>query len=114
MKTVSIIVLTILTLLAVLSGITKILLVQQDVDFFGKYGFSGPTLIAFGLVQLLGGLLLVLTKTRFVGAAIVAVTFLVSLAMLLMDGNIPASIITLVAILLLCAVMKQSWQPAAQ
>jgi len=114
MKTVSIIILAILTLLAVLSGITKILLMQQDVDFFGKYGFAGPTLIAFGLVQLLGGLLLVFSKTRFVGAAIVAVTFLVSLAMLLMDGNIPASIITLVAILLLGAVMKQSWQPAAQ
>ena len=114
MKTVSIIILAILTSLAVLSGITKILLMQQDVDFFGKYGFSGPTLIAFGLVQLLGGLLLVFTKTRFVGAAIVAVTFLVSLAMLLMDGNIPASIITLVAILLLGAVMKQSWPSAAQ
>ena len=114
MKTVSIIILAILTLLAVLSGITKILLMQQDVDFFGKYGFSSPTLIAFGLVQLLGGLLLVFTKTRFVGAAIVAVTFLVSLAMLLMDGNIPASIITLVATLLLGVVMKQSWRPAAQ
>ena len=114
MKTVSIIILAILTLLAVLSGITKILLMQQDVDFFGKYGLSDPTLIAFGLVQLLGGLLLVFTKTRFVGAAIVAVTFLVSLAMLLMDGNIPASIITLVAILLLGVVMKQSWQSAAQ
>ena len=114
MKAVSIIILAILTLLAVLSGITKILLMQQDVDFFGKYGFSGPILIAFGLVQLLGGLLLVFTKTRFVGAANVAVTFLVSLAMLLMDGNIPASIITLVATLLLGVVMKQSWHPAAR
>lgn len=114
MKAVSIIILAILTLLAVSSGITKILLMQQDVDFFGKYGFTDPTLIAFGLLQLLGGLLLVFTKTRFVGAAIVAVTFLVSLAMLLMDGNIPASIITLIATLLLGVVMKQSWQSAAQ
>ncbi len=114
MKAVSIIILAILTLLAVSSGITKILLMQQDVDFFGKYGFSDPILIAFGLVQLLGGLLLVFTKTRFVGAAIVAVTFLVSLAMLLMEGNIPISIITVVATLLLGVVMKQSWQLAAQ
>ena len=113
MKAISIIILTILTLLAVSSGITKILLMQQDVAFFGKYGFSEPILIAFGLVQLLGGLLLVFTKTRFVGAAIVAVTFLVSLAMLLMEGNIPVSIITLVATLLLGVVMKQSWQRAA-
>ncbi len=114
MKAVSIVILAILTLLAVSSGITKILLMQQDVDFFGRYGFSDPILIAFGLVQLLGGLLLVFTKTRFVGAAIVAATFLVSLAMLLMERNIPISIITVVATLLLGVVMKQSWQPAAQ
>jgi len=114
MKVVSRIILAILTLLAVSSGITKILLMQQDVDFFGKYGFSSPMLIVFGSVQLLGGLLLVFPKTRIVGAAIVAVTFLVSLAMLLMDGNMAVSIITLVAILLLGVVMKQRWRPAAQ
>ena len=113
MKAVSIGILAILTLLAVSSGITKILLMPQDVDFFSKYGFSDPLLIAYGSVQLLGGLLLVFTKTRFAGAAIVAVTFLVSLAMLLMDGNVPVSIVTAVATLLLVVVMKRSWQPAA-
>lgn len=113
MKAVSIGILAILTLLAVSSGITKILLMPQDVDFFGKYGFSDPLLIAYGSVQLLGGLLLVFTKTRFAGAAIVAVTFLVSLALLLMEGNVPVSIVTAVATLLLVVVMKRSWQPAA-
>jgi hypothetical protein len=113
-KAVSIGILAILTLLAVSSGITKILLMPQDVNFFGKYGFSDPILIAFGSVQLLGGLLLVFTKTRFAGAAIVAVTFLVSLALLLMEGNVPVSIVTAVATLLLGFVMKRSWQPAAQ
>lgn len=114
MKAVSTIILVILTLLAVSSGIAKMLLMQQDVDFFGKYGFSDLTLIAYGFVQLIGGVLLVFTKTRFVGAAIVAVTFLVSLVLLLMDGNMLVSIITAVATLLLGLVMKQSWQPAAQ
>jgi hypothetical protein len=71
-------------------------------------------LIGYGLAQLFGGLLLVFTKTRFVGAAIVAVTFLVSLALLLIEGNIPVSIITMVATLLLGVVMKQSWRPVAQ
>lgn len=113
MKAVSIGILAILTLLAVSSGIAKILLMPQDVNFFGKYGFSDPILIAFGSVQLLGGLLLVFTKTRFAGAAIVAVTFLVSLALLLMEGNVPVSIVTAVATLLLGFVMKRSWQPTA-
>jgi hypothetical protein len=114
MKAVSTIILAILILLAVSSGITKILLMQQDVNFFGKYGFSNPILIAYGLVQLIGGLLLVFTITRFVGATIVAITFLISLVMLLMEGNIPVSIATVIATLLLGVIMKQSWQPAAR
>ncbi|MDX2416331.1 MAG: DoxX family protein [Xanthomonadales bacterium] len=108
------IILVVLVLLAVSSGVTKILLMQQDVDFFGKYGFSDPILVIYGLVQLIGGLLLVFTKTRFVGAAIVAVTFLISLVVILVEGNIPVGIITVITILLLGVIMKQSWQPAAR
>ncbi len=104
------ILLTILTFLAVSAGMTKIVLMQQDVEFFGRYGFSNPMLIAFGAVQLIGGILLPFKKTRFTGAAIVASTFLASLVILLMDGNIPVSIVTIVATLALGAVMKLSWQ----
>ena len=43
------------------------------------------------------------------GAAIVAITFLVSLVVLLMDGNMPVSIATIIATLLLGMIMKQSW-----
>ena len=113
MKAVSTIILAILILLAVSVDITKILLMEQDVNFFGKYGFSNPILVVYGLVQLIGGLLLVFTKTRFVGAAIVAITFLISLIVLLMEGNIPVSIATVIATMLLGVVMKQSRQPAA-
>lgn len=102
--------LAILTFLAVASGMTKILLMQQDVEFFGRYGFTNPALIAFGLVQLIGGILLPFKKTRFSGAAIVASTFLASLVILLMDGNIPISIVTLIATLLLFLIMKLSWR----
>lgn len=111
MKAVSTIILVVLILLAVSSGITKILLMQQDVDFFGKYGFSNPILIGYGLVQIVGGLLMMPARTRFVGAVIVAITFLVSLAVILMEGNIPVGIATVIATLLLSVVMKQSWQP---
>ncbi len=109
MKIVSTIILVVLIFLAVSSGITKIMLMQQDVDFFGKYGFSNSALIAYGAIQLIGGLLMALPKTRFAGAAIVAVTFLVSLVILLMEGNIPVSIVTVIATALLGVVMKQSW-----
>ena len=109
-KIVFTIILVILMFLAISSGITKIVLMQQDVDFFGKYGFSNPILIAYGTVQLIGGVLLPFRKTRFVGAAIVATTFLISLVVLLIEGNIPVSIATIVATLLLGVVMKLSWK----
>lgn len=115
MKLASTIILVLLMFLAISSGVTKIALMQQDVDFFGKYGFSNPILIAFGATQLIGGLLLPFKRTRFSGAAIVAMTFLVSLVMLLMEGNIPVSIATIVATLLLGMVMKQNWNvPASE
>ena len=114
MKVVSRTILVILVLLAVASGVPKVMLMQQEVDFFGKYGFSDSALVAFGLAQLLGGLFMIFTKTRFAGATIVAITFLVSLTLLLVEGNMIVSIITVVATLLLGVVMKQSWRPGAQ
>ncbi len=109
MKLASTIILIILMFLAISSGVTKIALLQQEVDFFGKYGFTNPILIAFGATQLIGGVLLAFKKTRFSGAAIVAITFLISLVVLLMEGNIPVSIVTLLATLMLGIVMKQNW-----
>lgn len=102
------IVLAVLILLALLSGFTKVALMEQDVDFFGRYGFSNSLLVIYGLSQIAGGVLMVLERTRFVGAAIVAITFLISLVVLVMDGNIPVSIVTAVATLLLGVIMKQS------
>ena len=113
MKIAYTIILVILTFLAVSSGTTKILLMQQDVEFFGQYGFSNMVLMIYGIVQVSGGFLLPFSKTRFVGAAIVASTFLVSLVVLLMDGNMPVSMITIAMTLLLGVVMKQSWKAAS-
>ena len=101
-------ILVILVLLAVSSGVTKIILMQQDVEFFGAYGFTNPILIAYGALQLIGGIFLALPKIRVIGALIVAVTFLISATVLLMAGNIPLTIITLVCVLLLGFIIKQS------
>ena len=110
MKVAYTIILVILIFLAISSGITKVLLMQRDVEFFSQYGFSNIILITYGAVQLIGGVLLPFGKTRFVGAAIVASTFLISFVVLLMDGNIPVSIVTIAMTLLLGVVMKQSWK----
>jgi hypothetical protein len=65
-------------------------------------------LIVFGAIQLLGGVLLVLLKTRIVGAFLVAITFFASLIVLVMAGNLPVAAITLICIVLLGSIFKQS------
>ena len=80
--------LALLTVLAVSSGMAKITLMQSDVEFFGRYGFSDSMLIAFGVAQLIGGILLPWKRTRFMGATVTACTFLASLVILFIDGNI--------------------------
>ena len=100
------IVLVVLVLLAMSSGITKLLLMPQDVEFFGQYGFSNPILIAYGLVQLIGGLLLAIPKSRIIGALLVAITFLISAALLALSGNIPITLVTLLFTALLGFIVK--------
>ena len=114
MKTGFAILVAILTLLAVSSGIAKIALMPSEVEFFGRYGFANPVLIAFGVTQLIGGILLPWKRTRFVGATVIACTFLVSLAILLIDGNVAISVVTAIATSLLFLVMKVSWQSTSK
>lgn len=113
MKIASVVILVVLIFLAISSGIVKIALLPQEVEFFGKYGFTDPMLMAYGTTQLIGGILLVFKKTRFIGAITVAATFLISLVVLLTEGNIPVSIATIIATVLLGVVAKQSWKIAS-
>ncbi|MGB0495850.1 MAG: DoxX family protein [Kangiellaceae bacterium] len=106
MKIAFYILLVLLVLLAVLSGITKILLMPQEVEFFGPFGFSNSLLITFGAVQLLGGVILAIPRIRKIGAAVIAITFLISAVVLFLSGNIPMAIVTLVFIGLLGFVVK--------
>ena len=108
MKIFHIVSLVILVLLAILSGITKIMLTQQDVEFFAQFGFTNPMLIGLGVTQLIGGILLILPKTRIAGALVVAITFLISFIALVMAGNVAVAVITLVFIALLGLIIRQT------
>jgi hypothetical protein len=101
MKVLQIVILAILVFLAVSSGVTKIMLMQQDMVFFGKYGFTNPLLVIFGAVQVIGGLMMVFAKVRVIGAVVVAVTFVISAVLLAIEGSVPATITTLIALVFL-------------
>lgn len=102
----------ILALLALSSGVTKIMLMQREVEFFGAYGFTNTILIAYGVAQVVGGVLLIVRKTRVYGAAITGITFLISAFVLFLAGNVPVMIITLAATLVLGLILKYSLKKA--
>lgn len=102
--------LVVLVFLAVSSGTTKVLLMPQDVEFFGQYGFSDPILIAYGLVQCVGGVLLAIPETRIFGAVIVAITFLISAVVLVISGDVSIALLTVFFTGLLGFVVKSNSQ----
>jgi len=102
------IILGLLVFLAISSGITKIMLMPQETEFFGKYGFNDIMLIVFGVVQVIGGALMVIPKLRTYGASAVFVTFGISLILLILEGNYPVTAITLIAMVLLIVVIKKN------
>ncbi|MGH1543812.1 MAG: DoxX family protein [Arenicella sp.] len=106
-------ILALLVFLAVSSGVTKIMLMPQDVEFFGEYGFTNPILMGFGLIQLVGGILLIIPRTRFWGALMVTITFLISAIILIISGNLALTLVTLFVLSLLLIVMKQSFKRSA-
>ncbi len=83
-------------------------LMEQEVAFFGKYGFGNVLLVVFGAAQIAGGAMLIFSKTRFVGAVFVALTFAVSAVLLILDGNVGLAFVTLVALGLLGMTMKHA------
>ncbi len=109
MKVLLTIILGLLVLLAISSGITKIMLMPQDLEFFGRYGFNNLMLIIFGIIQVVGGVLMVIPKIRLYGAITVITTFGISLVLLIIEGNFVVSVITLIAMALLVVVIKQNY-----
>ena len=108
------VILAILVFLAISSGVTKIMLMPQDVEFFAAYGFTNPILIAYGATQLIGGILLIIQKTRFFGAVVVAITFFISAVVLIIAGNVLFTIFSFIALTMLGVIMRQSLKRAKQ
>ena len=100
MKIVSYLIIAIVTLLSIAAGLAKVMQTPQEMAFLQGAGLSPGLIVVFGLVQILGGLLLALPKTRKVGAVIAAAAFVVSAALIFMGGNLAFGLISIVPIAL--------------
>lgn len=90
----------ILGLLSIAAGAAKITLVPEEAAFLHQFGFAETPIIAFGLVQAVGGALLVVPRTRAFGALICTAGFALSAGLLLVAGNLAFGGVSLLPVVL--------------
>ena len=89
-----------ITLLSFVAALPKILRMPREIDFFAGVGMGELSVVALGLLQLLGGVLLLFLRTRLVGASIASITFLVSAVFLFVKGSVLPGLLFVIPVLM--------------
>ncbi len=92
--------LIVLILLSLATGMTKIMQMPAEMALFENAGFTKWMIIAFGVIQLLGGLLLLPTRYRKYGAILMLATFIVATIVVFMKGMVGFGLASLLFIAL--------------
>ena len=108
MKFLSVLIIAITALLSIAAGLAKVMQAPQEVDFLKSAGLSLTLIVVFGLVQVLGGILLVSQKTRMVGAVLAASAFAVSTILIFMEGDLAFGLFSILPIALAGVIIYQS------
>ncbi len=92
-------------LLSISTGLFKLMQQQADIDLFKTIGFSMTAVTMLGVIQLLGGLLLIPAKTRKIGAYVMIPTFIVASIAVFANQLFVFGIVSLLFILMACLVL---------
>lgn len=98
MKIVRTLLLGILILLSLSTGLVKLFQMQEEMELFQAVGWPMGLIIAFGVVQMIGGLLLILPVTRKYGAWIMIATFSIATIVLFLNGMVAFGLFSLLFI----------------
>ena len=88
------------TLLSIATGVFKILQQPADIDLFKVIGLNVVMLTILGIIQLIGGILLVPARTRKLGAYIMIPTFVIAAIAVFANKLIPFGIVSLLFIVM--------------
>jgi uncharacterized membrane protein YphA (DoxX/SURF4 family) len=99
-KIVTTLISAIIGLLSIAAGAAKIALVPEEVEFLGQFGFTNSLTIFFGIMQVLGGILLLIPFTRSYGSLVAAAGFALSAVLLFASGDVVFASVSLLPFLL--------------
>ena len=108
MKIVNILIIAIVALLSIAAGLAKVMQTPQEMEFLQGFGMSSALIVAFGLVQISGGVLLVPRKTRLTGAVLATLALVVSTVLIFIAGNLVFGLVSMLPIALACVIIYQS------
>lgn len=100
MKIVNLILLILLILLSVSTGVTKLIQMPEEMELFRHAGFSDTLTIFFGVIQVIGGLLLIPGQTRRYGALVMAITFVIATIVVFLKGMVAFGLFSILFIAL--------------
>ena len=108
MKIVNILIVAVIALLSIAAGLAKVMQSQQEMEFLQGVGLSSVLIVAFGLVQISGGVLLVPRKTRMLGAVLATSALVVSTVLIFVGGNLAFGLVSMLPIALASVIIYQS------
>ena len=114
MSTLNRIFIVLLTILSVAAGLAKVMQTTQEMEFLQHFGFDSNLIVAYGLVQMIGGVLLALRKTFAWGTMITIVAFSLSSFLIFTRGDISFGLMSTLPILLTAFVYWQSLKTKQQ
>ena len=101
MSIIKIVNLILLIVLGITSGISKIMRIPQEMEFFNEeMGFSVALIVSIGVAQLLAAILLFVPRTRTAGALILVATLVFSTVVIFMSGNNNFGLASMIPILM--------------
>ena len=95
-----------LAVLAIASGIPKLMLMSPDVEFFGRVGMSETLLVIFGIIQIASGIALSVGKTRQLGLVVMILTFVISTVVVFMNNNVVFGFVSLIPVVMAVYVIR--------
>jgi len=107
LKILNILIITVIALLSIAAGLAKLMQTEQEIVFLRGFGFNNAMIIAFGLVQMAGGVLLVPARTRLIGAVLAASAFVLSTILIFTGGDLVFGLVSTIPSVLSCVIVYQ-------
>ena len=108
MKILNITLIAIMALLSIAAGLAKVMQVPEEMTFLTGLGLSNTMIFIFGAIQIVGGILLAIPKSKMVGSVTVIIAFLVSAILVFVSGNFTFGIVSMLPVVITGFIIYQT------